>query len=67
MTAAENMNTARERLGEARFTLGSPHPDELTSSQSGELAYIAAHHQQAALEAILEHLGGGATAPGATP
>ena len=62
-----SLDAARKHIDKARFALGSPHPDELTSSQRGELAYIAAHHQQAALEASLEHLGGGATAPGATP
>ena len=48
---------ARKRLEAAAFALNSPHPEELTAFQQGSLAYAAAHHQQAALEAMLEHLG----------
>ena len=48
---------ARGHLDKAAVALSAPYPEDLTPQQRGEIGWLAARHQQAALEAILEHLG----------
>ena len=48
---------ARGHLDKAAAALSAPYPEDLTPQQRGEIGWLAARHQQAALEAILEHLG----------